>query len=82
MRELTTEEMKQVSGGGAFSFLVNAGLTLASATFGFFAAGPVGAAVSVGAFWVGTGAGALYDVSNEGREDQRVENYDAYGNRM
>ena len=82
MRELTPEEMKCVSGGGAFSQVVGLGFFAVSLTASFFVAGPVGVAVAIGGYVAGAGSSAMYDKMNEGREDQRVENYDAYGNRM
>lgn len=76
MRELHKEEYTEASAGGAFSHLTSLAFLGVGVTLGFFIGGPAGAAAAVTLWGVQTGANALYDVANEGREHQRVENYD------
>ena len=81
MRALSVEECKEVSGGGAFSFLKGTGSALAFGVVGFFIGGPAGAVMSLSAWGVNSATDFMYDKMTENRDDQRIENYDAFGNR-
>lgn len=81
MRELNISECSQVAGGGVFSYITSAGLFALGLTASFVLTGPAGVAATVALFTVSTGTNVAYDVANSNRENQRVENYDAFGNK-
>lgn len=76
MRELSTEEIAAVSGGGIFSHITGFGLAALGIGVGFVFGGPPGAAAAFAIYGVGKGSEAIYGMANEGREDKRVENFD------
>jgi hypothetical protein len=59
--------MWKVSGERAFSYVTSIGFFALCLTASLFAAG--------------TGANVIYDVANSNKENNRAENYDAFGNR-
>ncbi len=75
MRELAKQEICDVSGGGIFGHITGFGLMVLSVGVGWTFGGPVGAAAAVAIYGAGKGSEAIYDMSNDGREERRIENF-------
>lgn len=77
MRDLSEEECTKVTGCGAFSYITSFGLATMGLGIGFVFGGPGGAvAVATMMYGIGAGTEAIYEMSNEGRDSKRSENYD------